>query len=73
MNQRLDINFYGVKNWKKEDYMYLWSSSDPTVVWVDKLGKITPIQPGSVVIALTLVDKKTGYPLYVVPATVTVK
>ena len=73
MNQRIDINFYGVKNWKKEDYEYHWSSTEPTVVWVDEVGKITPIKSGEAIITLILVEKATGYPKYVIPATVTVK
>ena len=69
---RVDINFYGVKNWKKEDYEYRWISSEPTTVWVDKVGKVTPVKPGSATITLVLIDKKTGFPKYVVPTTVTI-
>jgi hypothetical protein len=73
LNERVDLNFYGVKNWKKEEYEYYWSSSEPTTVWVDKLGRITPIKTGTATITLVLIDKKTGYPVYVVPTTITVK
>lgn len=73
LNQRLDINFYGVKDWKKEEYEYYWSSSEPDVVWIDKIGNITPIKSGKAIITLILVEKATGYPKYVVPATITVK
>ena len=73
LNERVDLNFYGVKNWKKEDYEYYWSSSEPTVAWVDKMGRITPIKTGNAVITLVLIDKKTGLPVYVVPTTITVK
>ena len=72
-NQRIDINFYGVKNWKKEEYEYYWSSTEPTTVWVDEVGKITPIKTGEAIITLILVEKATGYPKYVIPATITVK
>ena len=71
-NERIDINFYGVKNWKKEDYECIWTSSDVTKVWVDKVGKLTPVLPGTATITLTLIDKKTGIPSYVVPVDVTV-
>ena len=72
-NQRIDINFYGVKNWKKEEYEYYWSSTEPTTVWVDEVGKITPIKTGEAIITLILVEKATGYPKSVIPATITVK
>ena len=72
MNQRIDINFYGVKNWKKEDYEYHWSSTEPSTVWVDEVGKITPVKSGEAIITLILVEKATGYPKYVIPATITV-
>ena len=71
-NERIDLNFYGVKNWKKEDYECIWTSSDVTKVWVDKVGKLTPVLPGTATITLTLINKKTGIPAYVVPVEVTV-
>ena len=73
LNQRMDINFYGVKNWKKENYEYHWSSSEPTIVWVDNVGRITSLRSGKAVISLVLIEKETGNPSYVVPVTITVK
>ena len=72
LNQRIDINFYGVKNWKKDEYEYRWISSDTSVVWVDKVGKLTPVAPGKAEIMLILIEKKTGIPRHVVPMQVTV-
>ena len=72
LNQRIDINFYGVKNWKKDEYEYRWISSDTSVVWVDKKGKLTPVAPGKAEIMLILIEKKTGIPRHVVPMQVTV-
>ena len=66
------MNFYGVKGWKKEDYEYLWISSDTCVRWVDKAGKLTPVLPGKATVTLVLVEKQGGIPLYVVPVEVTV-
>ena len=71
-NERIDLNFYGVKNWKPGNYEYTWVSSDVTTVWVDKVGKLTPVLPGTATVTLVLVDKKTGVPEYVVPVEVTV-
>ena len=45
-------------------------SSEPTTVWVDKMGIITPVKAGTAVITLALVEKKTGNLVYVVPVTV---
>ena len=72
LNERIDINFYGVKNWKKEDYEYHWSSSEPSVVWVDNLGRLTPVNPGKAEIFLVLIEKKNNTPRYVIPMEVTV-
>ena len=72
LKEHIDLNFYGVKNWKKEDYEYRWVSSEPSVVWVDKLGRLVPVNPGKADIFLVLVEKKTGYTRYVAPVTVTV-
>lgn len=72
LNERIDINFYGVKNWKKDEYEYHWSSSEPSVVWVDSVGKLTPVSPGKAEVFLILVEKKTGAPKQVIPVSVTV-
>ncbi|MBP3577521.1 MAG: hypothetical protein J6K15_05355, partial [Lachnospiraceae bacterium] len=72
LNERIDINFYGVKNWKKEDYEYYWSSSEPSVVWVDNLGRLVPVNPGKAEVFLVLIEKKNKAPRYVVPMEVTV-
>ncbi|MBP3567790.1 MAG: Ig-like domain-containing protein [Lachnospiraceae bacterium] len=72
LNERIDINFYGVKNWKKEDYEYYWSSSEPSVVWVDSLGRLVPVNPGKAEVFLVLIEKKNKAPRYVVPMEVTV-
>ena len=72
LNERIDINFYGVKNWKKDEYEYHWSSSEPSVVFVDSVGKLTPVSPGKAEVFLVLVEKKTGAPRHVIPVTVTV-
>lgn len=71
-NERIDLNFYGVKNWKSEYFKCIWVSSDVTTVWVDKLGKLTPVLPGTATVTLILIDKRTGVPAHVVPVEVTV-
>lgn len=63
----IDLNFYGVKNWKKEDYEYEWISSDETVATVNKVGVVTAQAPGMTVIRLKLKNKATGEYLVVAP------
>ena len=60
------------ENTPGDAYECVWTSSDKTVVWVDKVGKLTPVVPGKVTITMTLIDKSTGIPSYVVPVEVTV-
>jgi len=71
-HERIDLNFYGVKNWKKEDYECRWVSSEPTVVWVDQTGRLVPVKAGKAEIFLVLIEKKTGFVRFVEPVTVTV-
>lgn len=71
-NERVDLNFYGVENWREEAYEYQWTSSEPTVVWVDNVGNLTPVQAGKAIITLTMMEKETGNPLYVMPVEVMV-
>ena len=58
--QEIDLNFYGVKQWKKERYEYEWISSDETVAVVDKVGKVTVKGNGIATIELKLKNKETG-------------
>jgi len=39
---------------------------------VDKVGKLTPVLPGTATITLTIINKKTGNPEYVIPVVVKV-
>jgi len=63
----IDLNFYGVKNWKKNDYIYKWTSSDESVAVVDKAGVVTMLDEGIAIIRLDLVYKVTGEKLSVAP------
>lgn len=72
MGQKIDINFYGVKNWKKEEYEYEWYSSDTEIALVDKYGVVTALKAGKAVIRLKLKNKSTGEYLVVAPVVVTV-
>ncbi len=71
-NERVDLNFYGIENWNEEMYECQWTSSEPTVVWVDNEGNLTPVQEGKAIITLTMIEKETGNPLYVIPVEVVV-
>lgn len=72
MDEVLDINFYGVKNWKREDYEYYWTSSDEEVASVDNAGVVTAKAPGKTVVCLKLKRKATGEYLLVAPVVLTV-
>lgn len=72
VGKQVDLNFYGVKNWKKDDYEYEWTSSDETVAVVDKVGVVTGLSAGKVVIRLKLKYKATGEYLTVAPVVLTV-
>ncbi|MBP3578227.1 MAG: Ig-like domain-containing protein [Lachnospiraceae bacterium] len=72
VGQKLDLNFYGVKNWKKDDYEYEWYSSDKEVAVVDKRGLVTGLKAGKAVIRLKMKNKKTGEYLVVAPVVITV-
>ena len=67
IGKKVDLNFYGVKNWKKEDYEYEWDSTDETVATVGKTGVVTAHTAGKVVIRLRLKDLRTGEYLTVAP------
>lgn len=71
-NERVDLNFYGVENWKAEAYDYQWISSEPTIVWVDNVGNVTPVQEGEAIVTLIMIEKETGNALYVMPVEVMV-
>ncbi len=67
VGKSIDVNFYGVKNWKKNDYTYKWTSSDESVAVVDKAGVVTMLDEGIAIIRLELVYKATGEKLSVAP------
>ncbi len=72
IGKKVDLNFYGVKNWKKEDYTYEWTSSDKSIATVDNKGLVTAHSAGKVVIRLKLYNKKTEQYLVVAPVVLTV-
>ena len=67
VGNQMDLNFYGVENYKKEDYEYEWISSDTTIATVDSKGMVTAVSSGKVVIRLKLFNKKTKEYLTVSP------
>ena len=71
--EKVDLNFYGVKNWKKNNYEYQWISSDEEVATVDKAGVVTAKKPGTAIIRLKLKEKATGKYLTVAPVVLTVQ
>ena len=71
--EKVDLNFYGVKNWKKNNYEYQWISSDEEVATVDKTGVVTAKKPGTAIIRLKLKEKATGKYLTVAPVVLTVQ
>jgi len=71
--EKVDLNFYGVKNWKKNNYEYQWISSDEEVATVDKTGVVTTKKPGTAIIRLKLKEKATGKYLTVAPVVLTVQ
>lgn len=70
--QKLDFNFYGIKNYKAKDYTYRWTSSDETVALVDKKGIVTALAPGKTVIRLEMERKATGEKLLIAPVVLSV-
>ena len=72
LGKKVDLNFYGVKNWKKNDYEYEWCSTDESVATVNKNGLVTSHKAGKAVITLKLKYKKTGEYLKVAPVVITV-
>ena len=67
VGKSIDLNFYGVKNWKKNAYTYKWTSSDESVAVVDSAGVVTMLDEGIAIIRLELVYKATGEKLSVAP------
>ena len=70
--EAVDLNFYGVKAWKKEEYSYNWTSSDETIAIVDKKGMVTGLSAGKAVIRLEMVRKSTGEKLVIAPVVITI-
>ena len=72
LDETIDLNFYGVKNWKREDYEYVWTSSDEEVATVDNAGVVTAKKSGMTILSLKLTRKATGEVLAVAPVVLTV-
>ena len=71
--ESVDVNYYGVKYWEKEEYKVIWLSSDETVVKVNKSGYVTAIGEGETYISLVLTHKATGKIFTVKPLKIMVK
>jgi len=72
IGETVDFNFWGVKNWKREDYEYEWISSNKKIAEVNEDGVVTTKNSGIVVIRLKLTKKATGEVLNVAPIVLTV-
>lgn len=70
VGEKIDLNFYGVKNWSKDAYTYKWTSSDESIATVDKNGVVTMLAEGVAIIKLELVKKDTGEVMKVAPVEV---
>ena len=73
IGEAVDINYYGVKNWVREEYKVIWISSDETVAIVKKNGVVEAVNEGETYINLVLVHKATGKIFTVKPMKVVVK
>ena len=67
VGENVDLNFYGVKNWKKNDYEYKWVSSDESIATVNDKGVVTMHAEGIVFVRLEMIHKPTGEQLNVAP------
>lgn len=67
VGETIDLNFYGVKNWKKDGYTYQWTSSDESIATVNNVGVVTMLDEGIVIVKLELVEMATGKKLSVAP------
>ncbi|MBO5176049.1 MAG: leucine-rich repeat protein [Lachnospiraceae bacterium] len=67
IGKTVDLNFYGVKDWKKDNYKYEWYSTDESIATVGPSGVVTAHAAGKVVIRLKLKDLRTGEYLVVAP------
>lgn len=72
LGETVDLNFYGVTDWKAGKYDCNWVSSDAKVATVDNKGIVTPVAAGDATITVAIVDKATGASLTVVPVVITV-
>lgn len=72
IGKTVDLNFYGVKGWKKDAFTYEWYSTDESVATVGPNGEVTAVAAGKAIIRLRLKDIRTGEYLVVAPVVVVV-
>lgn len=72
VDESIDLNFYGVKDWSLDKYSCRWLSTDLTVVEVDNRGNVTALAAGTARVTALITEKATGTILEVKPVEFTV-
>ena len=68
----VDLNFYGVKNYKAKNFKCTWFTDNEDILYVANNGLFFAKEEGIATIYLSIVNKLTGKELNVFPTTVTV-
>lgn len=73
VGETLDLNFYGVKDWNKNqaNYQCKWSVEGDAAT-VNNWGVVTAVKGGSATVKLTVTDKLTGVSHMITPVVVTI-
>ncbi len=73
VGDKVDFNYYGVKNQKTHSFYCKWKSSNKKVATVNKNGKVTALAEGKTTITVTIKDKTINKKYKVQSLKITVK